>query len=96
MTDDGWIPIEMAPTDVRVDVWVRRVGSAERGHRVPDCTLRPKGTTYPYWTDRNGWWFTGRRVFLDDDVHYDPSLADDGSTIVTHWRPRPAPPAEGE
>ena len=26
MSDDGWIPIEMAPTDVRVDVWVRREG----------------------------------------------------------------------
>ena len=89
--EGGWRPAATAPTGVRVDVWVRRVGSDASGHRNPDCVLKG-GKIYPYWTNSNGKWFTGRRFYQDDDEYYDPSLTDDGSMIVTHWRPLPAPP----
>ncbi|TGU44626.1 hypothetical protein EN788_22175 [Mesorhizobium sp. M2D.F.Ca.ET.145.01.1.1] len=82
----GWQPIETAPKDgTEIDVWA--VTTDEWGRPV-------NASRYPDASWREGDEGTGWHALHDVWDHF---LIDDswsgGKTIVTHWMPKPAPPA---
>lgn len=86
-----WKPIETVPKDGNsVDLWIHRLPKTIKdGWRVADANFTGK-----YWT-KNGKYLTGRHFYDDEgDECYDPDLADEGSTIISHWMPLPEPPEE--
>lgn len=79
---DGWLPIESAPRDRAVDLWI--VG--EPPYRMPDCTWGRA----PHCCGEAG-------QYCDSDWHRTPDgwIASDGFAVeetATHWRPPPSPP----
>ena len=76
-----WQPIETAPLDGQpVDLWVNDPSFEGGGQRFPDMIYRTGGAG-----QRNDW----------DSLDGMLSLSDCSYTMddVTHWMPRPAPPA---
>jgi hypothetical protein len=86
-----WQPIETAPKDgTEIDVWCRFGDGG--GHRVPDAywSDKPFGYEGPRGYEQLRGWAAANEGY-DGCDHWVGDI-EEGDT-VTHWMPRPAPPA---
>lgn len=86
-----WQPIDSAPKDgTIIDLWI--VDGSGEGCRVPDAYWTNDGFTFgPTCTEGiPGWGAANMGYDGCDGYALDP---EDGDARMTHWMPRPAPPA---
>lgn len=76
---DDWFPIDTAPKEGIIDLWVSNPDHAP-GYREVNCS----------WDTEDNMWMSGR----GQPVEYWNAKTEEPAIKATHWRHRPSPPKE--
>lgn len=81
---NGWMPIETAPRDREIDLWM------SVGVRIADCRWgRP---SHANWGDRHG----ADQNLPAQWISRSGAALDRRNGLPTHWREKPEPPESGD